>query len=139
MDKATVYKEWLEATDDAILALADWRSQLADWQARGGEAEPGDFDANFQNLANDGLDTWTDVIQTGGGIDLLAAIVEGGTICPTCDGNGLVRYSYLPETCPTCGGVGGLAAGDPACTCSEPGAPATLAGDHAGWCVAVGG
>ena len=54
MDKAQVYREWLEATDDAILALADGRSQLADWQARGGEAEPGDFDANFQNLAADG-------------------------------------------------------------------------------------
>jgi len=138
MDKAQVYREWIEATDEALVALADWRSQLADWSARGGEASAGDFDANFQNLANDGLDTWADVVQAGGGIDVLATIVKGGTICPTCDGKGKVRFSYLPETCPTCGGVGALAAGE-RCTCNEPGAPAAAVGDHAAWCAAGGG
>jgi len=139
MDKNQVYREWLEATDSAILALAAWRAQLTDWQARGGEAQPGDFDANFQNLYNAGLgDTWADAVQAGGGIDVLATIVKGGNVCPTCDGKGKVRFSYLSEPCPTCGGMGALAAGE-RCTCSEPGAPATMAGDHAAWCVAVGG
>lgn len=138
MDKAQVLREWLEATDEAILALTDWRAQLADWQARGGEAQPGDFDANFQNLYNAGLgDTWADAVQAGGGIDLLAAIVKGGDVCPTCAGKGKVRWSYLPETCPTCGGVGGLAAGE-RCTCNEPGAPTAAVSDHAPWCSAGG-
>jgi len=115
MDKNQVYREWLEATDDAILALADWRAQLADWQARGGEAQPGDFDANFQNLFNTGLgDTWADKCTAGGGIDVLATIVKGGDVCPTCDGKGKVRYSFLPETCPTCGGMGAIPASEPA-------------------------
>ena len=138
MDKAQVLREWVEATDEAILALKDWRAQLADWQARGGEAQPGDFDANFQNLYNAGLgDTWADAVQAGGGIDLLAAIVKGGDVCPTCDGKGKVRWSMLFDTCPTCGGVGGLTAGE-RCTCNEPGAPAAAVGDHAPWCSAGG-
>ena len=139
MDKNQVYREWIEATGEAIAALQEWHAQLADWSARGGEANAGDFDASFQNLFNAGLgDTWADAVQAGGGIDVLAVIVKGGTICPTCDGKGKVRYSFLPEPCPTCGGTGALAAGE-RCTCNEPGAPATLAGDHAAWCAAGGG
>jgi len=115
MDKAQVLSEWIEATDDAIKALTDWRAQLADWSARGGEACAGDFDANFQNLFNAGLgDTWADAVQAGGGVDVLAAVVKGGTICPTCDGKGKVRWSGLGDTCPACGGTGALAAGDKA-------------------------
>lgn len=113
MDKAQVYREWLSATDEAIEALRGWRAQLADWQARGGEALPGDFDVSFQNLYNAGLgDTWADKCEVGGGIDVLAVVVKGGEVCPTCKGKGVVRYSFLPESCPTCGGIGALAAGE---------------------------
>jgi len=112
MDKATVYKEWLGATDEAILALADWRAQLTDWQARGGEAQPGDFDAAFRRLLNDGgLDGWADECTAGGGIDLLALIVKGGDVCPRCNGTGrgvFVFSTFQFETCETCGGLGAI-------------------------------
>jgi len=102
------------------------------------EAQPGDFDAMFRVTADrGGLEGWLDQCTAGGGVDVLATIVKGGDVCPTCGGKGKVRYSFLLETCPTCGGMGALAADDKVCTCSEPGTLAALAGDHAPWCAAV--
>jgi len=116
MDKSQVFREWIQATDDAILALVDWRAQLADWQARGGEAQPGDFDAVFRaTVENGGLEGWMDDCTAGGGIDLLSLIVKGGDVCPACQGTGrgpFVFSTFQWEKCETCGSLGAIPAGE---------------------------
>jgi len=69
-DKVTLQP--IKATLEAIMALTDW-------QARGGEAQPGDFDAAFRRLLNDGgLEQWVADNEAGGGVDVLAAVAQGG-------------------------------------------------------------
>lgn len=108
MNKERVYDEWMEATQEAIVALSIWSAELADWKRNGGEHEPGAFDSAFSKLCAAGLDSWAGDCQAGCGIDVLATIVQGGDICPDCRGTGTVRSQCLPEYCPTCGGIGAI-------------------------------
>jgi len=77
MDKYGMMVEWVESTTDAINALSEWKDQLTVWWQHGGELQPGDFDAALRRLCDAMGDGWADGNPAGGGLDALAAAVQG--------------------------------------------------------------
>jgi len=82
MDKRTrIIREWRESTQEAIVALIDWRDRLAEWEevisGRDIEASCTPFDYAFNELHRAGLGEWADANPAGGGLDVLAAAVKG--------------------------------------------------------------
>jgi len=116
MDEFDVIEQWMGATRDAIMALRKWQAYLGVWYSAGGETEPGEFDATFRELCETMGDGWADGCEAGGGLDVLAIVVKGGDVCPSCQGHGTRVDGFDPEsftfpTCETCGGVGAIPAG----------------------------
>jgi hypothetical protein len=75
-DRERFFRDWIESTEDAVKALQSWIASLKEWQQNGGkEMSPGDFDAAWSKLSEQGLGDWLDWHPCD--LDRLAAVVGG--------------------------------------------------------------
>lgn len=75
--KAEVIRQWLQATDQALAGLQEWRERLVSW-GDGGLAGREDLEQALGLLDLAGLTEWWDWCPAGGGIDALAEVLGPG-------------------------------------------------------------